>query len=139
MNQTAIFWPMLAHVLLVYIVYAVMAKRRFGAIRSGEVKASRFKVRGDEPSGSATVAANLMNQFELPVLFHILCLALYVTNGVNYLTLILMWIFVISRYAHAWVHLTSNKLTWRNNTFTTGVVVLLLAWIWFALHLAGAV
>jgi hypothetical protein len=137
-NQTAVFWPMLAHVLLVYIVYAVMAKRRFGAIRSGEVKASQFKVRGVEPAGSATVANNLMNQFELPVLFHVLCLALYATNGVNYLTLTLMWVFAISRYAHAWVHLTSNRLIQRNRFFTLGVAVLGLCWIWFALHLAGA-
>jgi len=137
MNQTAIFWPMLAHVLLVYIVYAVMAKRRYGAVRSGEAKASQFKVRGSEPDASATVSNNLMNQFELPVLFHVLCLALYVTNGVNYLTLILMWIFVISRYAHAWVHLTSNRLPLRQNAFAAGVVVLGLCWVWFALHIAG--
>ena len=138
-TQTAIFWPMLAHVLLVHIVYAVMAKRRFGAIRSGEVKSGQFKTRGNEPAVSATVAANLMNQFELPVLFHVLCLALYVTNGVNDLTLLLMWLFVVSRYAHAWVHLTSNRLIHRNRAFTLGVVVLAVCWIWFALHIAGIV
>lgn len=137
MNQTAIFWPMLAQVLLVYIVYVVMAKRRYGSVRSGNAKASQFKVRGAEPEVSATVSNNLMNQFELPVLFHVLCLALYVTNGVNYLTLILMWVFVISRYAHAWVHLTSNRLLLRRNTFVVGVVVLGACWIWFALHIAG--
>ena len=137
MNQTAIFWPMLAHVLLVYIVYAVMAKRRYGAVRSGQVKASQFKVRGIEPEVSATVSNNLMNQFELPVLFHALCLALYVTNGVNYLTLILLWIFVVSRYVHAWVHLTSNKVPQRHNAFVAGVVALGLCWVWFALHIAS--
>lgn len=139
MNQTTIFWPMLAHVLLVYIVYAVMGKRRYGAVKSGEAKVNQFKGRTDEPASSVTVANNLMNQFELPVLFHVLCLALYVTNGVNYLTLTLMWIFILSRYAHAWVHLTSNRLILRNRTFMLGAVALLLAWIWFALHLANVV
>jgi hypothetical protein len=139
MNQTAIFWPMLLHVLLVYIVYAVMGKRRYGAIRSGEVKGSQFKVRGADPEVSAAVSNNLMNQFELPVLFHVLCLALYVTSGVNYLTLILMWIFVISRYAHAWVHLTSNRVSSRHKAFVAGVAALGLCWIWFALHIANAV
>lgn len=138
MNQTAIFWPMLAHVLLVYIVYLVMAKRRYGLVKSGEAKAGQFKLRGAEPEVSATVSNNLMNQFELPVLFHVLCLALYVTNGVNYLTLILMWIFVISRYAHALVHLTSNRVLWRHNAFLAGAVTLGLCWIWFALHIVGA-
>jgi len=139
MSQTAIFWPMIAHVVLVYIVYAVMARRRFGAVRSGAAKPSEFKVRGKEPEVSATVSSNLMNQFELPVLFHVLCLALYVTNGVNYLTLILMWLFVASRYLHAFIHTTSNRLVLRYNAFFAGAVLLALSWLWFALHIAGIV
>ena len=139
MNQTEIFWPVLAQVLLVYIVYVVMGRRRFVAVKSGEAKVGQFKTRSTEPASSVTVAANLCNQFELPVLFFVLCLTLHVTNGVNYLTLALMWIFVASRYFHAWVHLTSNNLRLRSRSFFAGAAVLALAWIWFALHLLGAV
>jgi hypothetical protein len=139
MNQTAIFWPVLAQVLLIYIVYAVLGRRRYGAIRSGEAKVGQYKVRSTEPASSVTVAANLSNQFELPVLFYVLCLTLHVTNGVNYLTLALMWIFVASRCFHAWVHLTSNNLLLRSRSFFVGAVIILLGWIWFALHLLGAV
>ena len=139
MNQTTIFWPVLAHVLLIYIVYGVLGRRRYGAVRSGEAKAGQFKVRSTEPASSITVAANLSNQFELPVLFYVLCLTLHLTNGVNYLTLALMWIFVASRYFHAWVHLTSNNLLLRSRPFFVGAVILLLGWIWFALHLLGVV
>ncbi|QND65271.1 hypothetical protein HB777_16095 [Mesorhizobium loti] len=139
MNQTTIFWPVLAHVLLIYMVYGVLGRRRYGAVRSGEAKAGQFKVRSTEPASSVTVAANLTNQFELPVLFYVLCLTLHLTNGVNYLTLALMWIFVASRYFHAWVHLTSNNLLLRRRSFFVGAVILLLGWIWFALHLLGAV
>lgn len=139
MNQTAIFWPVLAHVLLVYVVYLVMARRRYFAVKSGEAKVGQYKVRSTEPASSVTVANNLINQFELPVLFHALCLALFVTNGVNYLTLALAWIFILSRYVHAWVHLTSNRVMLRSRAFFFGAVVLLLAWIWFAFHLLGVV
>ncbi|WP_214472819.1 MAPEG family protein [Mesorhizobium sp. dw_380] len=139
MNQTAIFWPMLAHVLLIYIVYCVLGRRRYGAVRSGEAKAGQYKVRSTEPASSVTVAANLGNQFELPVLFYVLCLSLHVTNGVNYLTLAPMWIFVASRYVHAWVHLTSNDLLLRHRSFAFGAVIILLGWIWFALHLLAVV
>ena len=139
MNQTTIFWPVLAHVLLIYMVYGVLGRRRYGAVRSGEAKAGQFKVRSTEPASSVTVAANLTNQFELPVLFYVLCLTLHLTNGVNYLTLALMWIFVASRYFHAWVHLTSNNLLLRSRSFFVGAVILLLGWIWFALHLLGVV
>jgi hypothetical protein len=139
MNQTTIFWPVLAHVLLIYIVYGVLGRRRYGAIRSGEAKPGQYKVRSTEPASSTTVAANLINQFELPVLFYVLCLTLHLTNGVNYLTLALMWIFVASRYFHAWIHLTSNNLLLRSRSFFVGAVILLLGWIWFALHLLGVV
>ena len=139
MNQTTIFWPVLAHVLLIYIVYCVLGRRRYGAIRSGEAKPGQFKVRSTEPASSVTVAANLTNQFELPVLFYVLCLTLHLTNGVNYLTLALMWIFVASRYFHAWVHLTSNNLLLRSRSFFVSAVILLLGWIWFALHLLAVV
>jgi hypothetical protein len=139
MNQTTIFWPVLAHVLLIYIVYGVLGRRRYGAIRSGEAKPGQYKVRSTEPASSTTVAANLINQFELPVLFYVLCLTLHLTNGVNYLTLALMWIFVASRYFHAWVHLTSNNLLLRSRSFFVGAVILLLGWIWFALHLLGVI
>ncbi|PBB96267.1 MAPEG family protein [Mesorhizobium sp. WSM3862] len=139
MNQTAIFWPMLAQVLLVYIVYLVMLKRRYLAVKSGEAKISQYKVRSTEPASSVTVANNLINQFELPVLFHVLCLALFVTNGVNYLTLTLVWLFVVTRYVHSWVHLTRNYLLHRSRAFFLGAGILLVAWIWFALHLLGAV
>ena len=139
MNQTTIFWPMLAHVLLIYIVYGVLGRRRYGAVKSGEAKVGQYKVRSTEPASSVTVASNLINQFELPVLFYVLCLTLHTTNGVNYLTLALMWIFVASRYFHAWIHLTSNNLLLRSRAFFLGAVVLALAWIWFALHLLGVV
>lgn len=96
-------------------------------------------MRSAEPASSVTVAANLTNQFELPVLFYVLCLTLHLTNGVNYLTLSLMWVFVASRYFHAWIHLTSNNLLLRSRSFFVSAVILLLGWIWFALHLLGAV
>lgn len=139
MNQTTIFWPMLAHVLLIYIVYGVLGRRRYGAVKSGEAKVGQYKTRTTEPASSVTVASNLINQFELPVLFYVLCLTLHMTNGVNYLTLALMWIFVASRYFHAWVHLTSNNLLLRSRSFFVGAVIILLGWIWFALHLLGVV
>lgn len=139
MNQTTIFWPMLAHVLLIYIVYGVLGRRRYGAVESGEAKVGQYKMRTTEPASSVTVASNLINQFELPVLFYVLCLTLHMTNGVNYLTLALMWIFVASRYFHAWVHLTSNNLLQRSRSFFVGAVIILLGWIWFALHLLGVV
>ena len=139
MTPTAIFWPLLGHVLRGYIVYLVRAGRGRASVRTGEARAAQFKLRGAEPETSITVSSNLMNQFELPVLFHVLCLALFATGGVGIVSLALAWIFIASRYAHAWVHLTSNRLRLRSPLFQFGALVLGIAWVWFALHLAGAV
>ncbi len=137
MNQTAIFWPMICHVFLVVIVYVVLGIRRRGAVESGEAVVHQFKGRYEEPARSVTVANNLMNQFEAPVLFHICCLCLYVTAGVSVFTVTLAWLFMLLRYLHAYVHLTTNKIRWRNMSFRVGLLVLLIMWIVFALHIAG--
>jgi hypothetical protein len=139
MSQTTIFWPMLGHVLLVFIVYVVLGIRRYGAVRSGAAKPAEYKLRSSEPEYSMTAANNLMNQFEAPVLFHVCCLALHAVDGVYVVSLTLAWLFVLARYVHAWVHLTTNRLKHRNYSFRTCLVVLALMWIWFALVLAGLV
>ena len=50
MNKTAIFWPMIAHVALVYAVYVVLGVRRIGAVRTGGASANQFKTRRPNPS-----------------------------------------------------------------------------------------
>lgn len=139
MSQALIFWPMLAHVLLVFIVYVVLGMRRYEAVRSGAAKAGEYKLRATEPEYSMTAANNLMNQFEAPVLFHVACLAFHAIGGVSSAVLVLAWLFALSRYAHAWVHLSTNKLKHRNYGFRAGLGLLALMWVWFALVLGGLV
>ena len=52
MNQTAIFWPMFAHVALIYGVYFLISKRRIEAIKTGSAKSSRFRENLVEPPES---------------------------------------------------------------------------------------
>ncbi|RFC65747.1 MULTISPECIES: MAPEG family protein [Mesorhizobium] len=137
MNPIAIFWPMIIYVLLVFIVYGLLGIRRRKSIVDGEAKLKQFKLRGDEPASTAATSNNVMNQFESPVLFYVVCIALFVTGGVNLLTVVLAWLFVISRYAHAYVHLTSNNVGIRFNCFLVSMFVLFAMWAAFALHIAA--
>ena len=139
MNQTVIFWPMIAHALLVFIVYGVLMIRRREVVMTGQAKAQAYKQRATEPEPSMNVSNNLMNQYEAPVLFHVVCLALHATAGVSYIVLALAWLFALSRYGHSYIHLTTNKLKHRNYAFRSGLGILVLMWLWLALHLAGAV
>jgi len=137
MSPIAIFWPMIVNALLVFIVYGLLGIWRRKAVTQGEAKLRQFKLRGDEPASTAPVSNNLMNQFEAPVLFYAVCLGLFVTGGVTGLTVSLAWLFVASRYAHSFVHLTSNNIGMRFNCFGFGLIVLLVMWAAFALHIAG--
>lgn len=135
-STTAIFWPMLAQVLLTYVIYALGSFRRIGAVKAGKARASDFKVPSVEPEPSATALRNLSNQFELPVLFYAVCLALYVTDGAGNAAVALAWAFVAARVAHSWVHVTSNRIRIRRPLFMLGYVINLLLWLLLAIHIA---
>lgn len=133
--NTAIFWPMIIQVALVYGIYLLMSARRMGAVKAGTAKADDYRIPNIEPEPGATVARSLISQFELPVLFFVVCLSLYVTNGAGYLAVFIAWLFVLSRIAHALVHVTSNRLRYRRPLFATGFLLNLFLWLILAVHL----
>ena len=137
MNQSAIFWPMMAHVLLVYGLYGLMFMRRMAAVRSGNARVSQFRENRDEPAESLFVRNSLTNQFELPVLFHAACLALFAAGAADGVALALAWLFIASRYVHALIHVTTNRIRHRQPAFTVGLLLLALMWGWLALSLLG--
>ena len=50
---------------------------------SGQASARDFKVPLKEPEASVTTVRNLINLYEVPMLFYVVCLALYAVNGVR--------------------------------------------------------
>jgi len=48
-------------------------------------------------------------------------------------------VFVVLRFVHSGVHVTSNDLRWRFSAFMAGAVVLMAMWIYFALKLFLAI
>ena len=135
MQSTAIFWPVIAQVALTLAVYYVMSVRRIAAVMAGEARARDFRVPAD-PERSASAARNVANQFELPVLFYVACLAFFQVGAADWPALILAWAFVLSRLAHAWVHVTTNVVILRRRLFMVGYFVVALMWIWFAIRIA---
>ena len=132
MAGTAIFWPMIAHVVLVYAIYVLMSRRRAAAIRTGSARSSQFRENRDEPDESLFAHNNLVNQFELPVLFYAVCLALVITDAVGIISLFFAWVFAFSRYVHAYIHVTSNRIRYRRPVFIVGFFALGFLWIDFA-------
>jgi len=132
------FWPMVAHAVLVFILYALLGWRRRVVVRAGRIQPAQFRENhaANEPAESLAVRNSLANQFELPLLFHVCCIVLYTTQADNLLSVILAWIFVVTRYAHAFVHVTSNDLRYRSPLFTLGFLALAGMWAWLGIWLA---
>ena len=135
MTQTAIFWPMIAHVALVVILYALLATRRSAAVKAGRAKVSQFRENLNEPQDSLFAKNCLSNQFELPVLFHVACLALHVTGGDGAWAVALAWLFALSRYVHAAIHVTSNRIRHRQPAFIVGFLALIALWALLGLRI----
>ncbi|MEQ1403582.1 MAPEG family protein [Neorhizobium sp. Rsf11] len=136
LSTNATLWPMIAHAALVFFLYWLLSRKRDEAVKAGSAEAGQFRENRQEPPESLLVHNNLKNQFELPVLFHGACLALYASTADNWGTVALSWIFVLSRYVHSYVHLTSNRLRYRRPLFIAGFFSLLAMWIWLAVWLA---
>jgi hypothetical protein len=69
---------------------------------------------------------NIRNQFELPVLFYVLTIVLWRLGETGTLALMVAWLFVASRIAHAYVHTGANYVPVRRRIFTFGWLVVLI-------------
>ena len=77
------------------------------------------------------------NQFQLPVLFYVGAgLALYF--GATLFELGLAWLFVASRYVHAFVHVTDNHVIRRFAAYFVGLALLCVFWLDLAVRLVLA-
>jgi hypothetical protein len=126
MSSSHIFWPVLAQVLLTMMMFIVLGARKARAVKAGKV--DRQKAALDNrlwPEDVIKVSNNIANQFEVPILFYILCFVLYTINVAGTAAVVLAWLFVVTRYAHAWVHVGSNYVPVRMRLFMVGCVVVL--------------
>ena len=102
---------------------------RGGDFRSGAAKPADVALREPNwPRRTMQAANSFSNQFELPVLFYVLTILVWVTRHAGYLFVILAWLFVICRVLQAYVHVTSNTYRWRSSFYSVGAVVLIVMW-----------
>jgi hypothetical protein len=75
------------------------------------------------------------NQFELPLLFYVLIALALPLRHVDYVLVLLSWVFVVTRFAHAGIFVSSNNLQQRGQAWFAGVLVLFAMWLYFALSI----
>jgi len=138
--DSLILYPAFAMFALVLIVFGMMARARFGAVGRGEMNPGFYKTyRGDEePEHMRVITRNFINLFEVPVLFYVVVLMTYVTHQTNGWMIALAWAYVAARYAHSYVHLTSNDVLTRFRIYAASGVILLLLWASLLLKLLAS-
>lgn len=126
MSKVLILYPVLAHMALVFWLFGLLAVRKRKALAAKTVDLERRALYEDAwPDDVVAVNNSLRNQFQVPVLFYVLSIMLFVTASVNAWTLSLGVLFVASRYAHALVHTGPNIVLIRFRLFTLGFVLIL--------------
>ncbi len=130
LEKHLILWPVAAMAALTFVVLNLMPFARVIAVRSGKAKVSDFRYGETEtvPQIARLINRNYMNLLELPVLFYVVCLILFIDNAVTQTTLILAWLFVILRAAHSILHLTVNIVLLRLILFASAATSLLALW-----------
>ena len=127
--------PLFVEVVLTFVLLSWMAVLRQQDFRRG-VRKDQVALR--EPNWSVRtlqVGYCFANQLELPMLFYVLTILSIITHHADIVFLVLAWIFVLSRTAHAVVHTTSNNIMQRGPLFGLGMVVLLIMWIVFIVRI----
>ena len=75
------------------------------------------------------------NQFEQPVLFYVLTILAIISKHADLLFVVMAWIFVLARLAHAYIHVTSNNINLRGPVFGIAALVLAIMWLIFMIRI----
>jgi hypothetical protein len=140
MRNPAILYPMFALAAWTLIVLLLIPIVRARSARRREIVIDDFKF-GESPAVPPSVSIpnrNYMNLLELPMLFYVVCIVLYVTAGASTAAIALAWAFVALRIAHSLIHLSYNRVVHRLAAFSASNVVLVVLWVSAGLHLAAA-
>jgi hypothetical protein len=123
--NNALLLTMAAHVGLTAFLYAWLTVARapkvWGVGRGADV-ANHLSAM--EPR----ISANLSNQFEWPVFFHLACVLLMQFQAVTLAAVVLAWIFVAGRVVHSLVQIGTTNIRLRGLVFTINFLAALGLW-----------
>lgn len=126
LQPTMIFLPVLVQILLTVVMYLRLAGAKSRALARQEVDEARRGLHDDAwPESVQKINNNIRNQFEVPVLFYVLAVLLYLFDAAGLVAQALAWFFVITRVLHAHVHSGSNVVALRRRVFMLGFVSVL--------------
>jgi hypothetical protein len=137
--QTAILYPVFVQIFLTLLVGALTGFGRVRLVRSGQVHPSEIALDNRNwPEDLRKLSNNYSNQFELPVLFYVLCIIAMLTGMADFVAIVLAWGFVLGRIVHAYIHTTNNRVPRRGIAFFFGATAVGLLAVYLFLRLLAA-
>jgi hypothetical protein len=136
MSVQMVLLPVFVLVGLAFALLLGMASARTRALKGRETSLKDIALRQPNWPVRATQIANCFsNQFEIPVLFYLLIALALPLRHADLVIVLLSWLFVVTRFVHAGIFVTSNNVQQRGTVWFAGVLVLLAMWLYFALKI----
>jgi hypothetical protein len=136
MSVQMVLLPVFVLVALAFALLIWMVGTRRDALVSGETKIRDIALgQSNWPPRATQIGNCYRNQFELPLLFYLLIALALPLRHADLFIVLMSWVFVVTRFVHAGVFVTSNDLGRRSIVWLAGVLVLLVMWIYFALKI----
>lgn len=126
-----VLFPVFAMIGLTLFCISRLGYLRFKAVKRGEVDPRFFTLyRGyEEPDKLAAYSRHVVNLFETPLLFYVICLVAYVSGQSSSILVVgLAWAYFALRVVHSYVHLTSNIVIIRFRLFGVSMLVITVLW-----------
>lgn len=126
--------PLLAQVLLTFIVLYIMGRKRVNEIKSKNIHPQKTNIRANSSAvfkDAAQASDNYHSQFEAPLLFYVAIMLTLMLMVQDYVIVLLAWTYVGLRYVHSFIHITYNRVLHRFAVFVFSSIVL--AALWFRL------
>ncbi|MDG2089543.1 MAG: MAPEG family protein [Gammaproteobacteria bacterium] len=122
---------MSAMIFLTSVIGLLTLMTRINSVRSGEMNPAYFKSMSGEdiPDAVKVTSRAFSNQFEVPILFYVVTVLYLFLMPFDTLGFILAWLFVFSRYVHAYIHLSYNHIIHRLLAFLFGFICVIIMWI----------
>lgn len=136
MTVQMVLLPVLVLVGLTFALLLWMATVRTQALTSRQTSLKDIALgQQNWPTRATQIGNCFKNQFEIPLLFYALIALALPLRHADLVIVLLSWVFVVTRFAHAGIFVTSNDVRTRSLAWFAGVLVLFVMWLWFALKI----
>ena len=135
MNNNLILQPAITLALFTLTILLLILMKRVRAAVNKQVQIDDFKYGESDtvPIWVCLPNRNFMNLLEVPILFYVVIIFIFITQHVDMLFVYLAWAYVVLRIIHSAIHLGYNNVVHRALIFGLSNAVLVIMWLRIAL------